>query len=202
MEKRQIILIGGAPTVGKTSIAKLLSKHLGIPWISTDMIREIMRGTVDNEDYPNLLKYNSYSAKEYLTNFSAEEIIKHQDAESEEVWVGVKALIDNSYPWKSFIIEGVAIVPHFVKQDFDKFENIKTIFLFDEDIDRIKNVIWNRGLCGAAKTYSDNLKPKELEWARTFGTILKREAEKYGFPCIEVQKDNSDLDLVIKALSK
>jgi 2-phosphoglycerate kinase len=56
---------------------------------------------------------------------SAEEIIKHQDAESEEVWVGVKALIDNSYPWKSFIIEGVAIVPHFVKQDFDKFENIK-----------------------------------------------------------------------------
>jgi 2-phosphoglycerate kinase len=55
MEKRQIILIGGAPTVGKTSIAKLLSKHLGIPWISTDMIREIMRGTVDNEELPKFI---------------------------------------------------------------------------------------------------------------------------------------------------
>lgn len=202
MKNKEIILIGGGPTVGKTSIAKLLSKHLNIPWISTDIIRGIMKGTVKLEDYPNLLKYKDYSAEEYLTKFSVEEIIQIQNAESEEVWRGIKTLINNSYPWKSFIIEGVAILPHLVKKDFDKVENIKTIFLIDEDADRIKNVVWNRGLWGAAKTYSDDLKSKEVEWARAFGIKLKKEVEKYGYSCIEVRKDNSDLDLVIKALNK
>jgi len=202
MKNREIILIGGAPTVGKTSIAKLLSKHLDIPWISTDMIRQIMRGTVKLEDYLNLLKYKNYSAEEYLNKFSVEEIIQNQNAESEEVWSGVKMLINNSYPWKSFIIEGVAILPHLVKKDFDKFENIKTIFLIDEDADRIKDVVWKRGLWGAAKTYSDDLKSKEVKWAKAFGIKLKKEAEKYGYPCIEVRKDDSDLDLIIKALTK
>ncbi len=39
----RIILIGGAPTVGKTFIAKELSKKLFLPWISTDTIRSLMQ---------------------------------------------------------------------------------------------------------------------------------------------------------------
>ncbi len=36
-------LIGGAPTVGKSTIAAPLAAHLNLPWISTDRIRDIMR---------------------------------------------------------------------------------------------------------------------------------------------------------------
>lgn len=38
-----IILIGGAPTTGKTTLAKALSRVLGLPWISTDHIRAWMQ---------------------------------------------------------------------------------------------------------------------------------------------------------------
>ncbi len=42
MEK-QIIFIGGAPTVGKSYLAKKLAEELKLPWISTDTVREILR---------------------------------------------------------------------------------------------------------------------------------------------------------------
>jgi len=196
-----IIFIGGGPTVGKTTVAKLLSKRLNIPWISTDMVRELMLGTVRKEDYKNLFKFKGFTAEKYLNTFSVEEIIQDQNDESEDVWKGIKALIEESYPWKSFIVEGVAILPYLVKKDFGERKNIKTIFLVDEDADKIKDVVWKRGLWDAAKTYPDNLKAKEVEWAQAFSKKLKKEAEKYGYSYIEVRKDDSDLDLIIKILS-
>jgi len=35
---KKIILIGGAPTAGKSYVAEKIAKELGIPWISTDTI--------------------------------------------------------------------------------------------------------------------------------------------------------------------
>jgi 2-phosphoglycerate kinase len=36
-------LIGGAPTVGKSTVAAALAAHLDLPWISTDQIRDILQ---------------------------------------------------------------------------------------------------------------------------------------------------------------
>lgn len=91
MEK-QIILIGGAPTMGKSTIAVLLSKHLGLPWISTDQIREIMRTVASRKDFPKLFNPEGYSAERFLTEFSAEQIVNMEMDEGEDVWLGVKNL--------------------------------------------------------------------------------------------------------------
>ena len=39
----KVILIGGAPTVGKSYLGRKLAEELKLPWISTDTIREMMR---------------------------------------------------------------------------------------------------------------------------------------------------------------
>ena len=39
--KIMIYLIGGPPRCGKTTLAKAMSKRLGIPWISTDMLETV-----------------------------------------------------------------------------------------------------------------------------------------------------------------
>lgn len=56
--KRKIILIGGAPTVGRSTMAKFLSERLGIPWISTDQTRAIMQAVVSKDAYPALFTAN------------------------------------------------------------------------------------------------------------------------------------------------
>jgi len=177
----KIILIGGAPTAGKSHTAEELSKRLGIPWISTDMIREIMRVVADRNKYPAIFDLEEVTAEQHLTKLSPTEIVAHQNAESESVWEGIKAFIEKTYNWNECIIEGVAILPHLVNKDFLGDTKVSTYFLFNKDEEQIRDVVYNRGLWDEAKKYSDELKPKEVAWVIEFNAWLKGELQKYTY---------------------
>jgi len=81
-KKNDIYLIGGAPTVGKSTIAKKLSEELTIPWISSDFIRSFMRLTAPPKRYPHLWLHKNYDAQKYLQTFTAQQIVKNQNQES------------------------------------------------------------------------------------------------------------------------
>jgi 2-phosphoglycerate kinase len=184
----KIVLIGGAPTVGKSYLARKLSEKFKLPWISTDGIRDQMRKIVKEEDYPALFYFDEskgLTAEGYLATHTPQQIVDDQNMESEDVWKGARAFIDTDYVWKSFIVEGVAILPKFVseiKQD----KLIIPIFIVDENRDRIKEMVYGRGLWGDAKTYSDDVKGVEVEWALLFSKYIKNEATKYGFDFYEI----------------
>lgn len=200
-KNRRIILIGGAPTTGKSTLAQLVSTELGIPWISTDQIRSILRLSANRKDNPALFDEEGYTAERFLTEFSAEQIVKKEMNQAEEVWPAVKMLIDNEYTWnEGFIIEGVSILPHLVAKDFQNATNIKTVFLIDEDADRILDVALQRGIWDDAATYSDEVKRKEVEWVRLFSHIIREEASHYGYACIEVEKQKNDLHVLLTTL--
>ncbi len=199
--ENKIILIGGAPVIGKSFIAEKLSKELGIPWISTDIIRELMRGIVGKKDYPVLSYFTKAKAETYLKKHTPEQIVADQNKESLEVWKGIKVFIDSNYVWDSYIIEGVAILPRLVYKDFKNNKNIKPIFLLDENRKGIKKIIYTRGLWDDADKYSDSVKEKEIEWVIAFNKYLKKELGKYKFPYIEI-KDRSNLIKEIKKLIK
>lgn len=92
-------------------------------------------------------------------------------------------------------------MPHLVAQDFKDNENVKAVFLVDEDADRARNVVFTRGLWGEAHSYSDDVKEKEVEWVLNFSHRLKAEAEQHGYPWIEVEKKDTDLDVALQALN-
>ena len=179
----KIILIGGAPTNGKSYIARKLSEKLNLPWISTDTIREVMRKIVRPDDYPRLFKFagQEITAENYLSTHTPQQIVDSQNEESEVVWKGIKAFIEEDYVWKTFIVEGVAILPHLVKELDQSKVRILPIFLIDEDRERIKDVVYTRGLWDDAKSYSDDVKPVEVEWAMLFSSYLKSECGKHGY---------------------
>lgn len=198
--KNTIILIGGAPTAGKSTVAQLLSERLKIPWISTDQIRELMLHTVRKEDYPVLFRKRDYTAEQFLTTYSAEDIVKKEMEEGEATWIGVQAFIRHEYPWESFIVEGVAVLPRLVKRDLAGDFRTKCVFLIDEDADRIRDVVFKRGLWDDASSYSDGVKEKEIDWVLRFSQELKEEAERYGYPCLEVQKQHEDIGMILTTL--
>lgn len=194
-----IILIGGAPTVGKSYLGKRLAEELKLPWISTDTIREILRKVVTNQQqFPHLLHTERYTAEQYLTTFTPEQIVRHQIEESHDTWKGVKALIETDYVWKSFIVEGVGILPELVHKDFAENKAVKPIFLITENKERIHEVVFKRGLWDDADKYSDSLKDVEVEWAYGFSKWLHAEAEKYNYPIYEVK----NMDFPIEEIKK
>ena len=201
MDQKRIILIGGAPTTGKSTLAEQLARHLALPWISTDQIRTIMRKTTNRADHPKLFGPEGYSVERFLTEFSAEQIVQRELEQGEAVWTSACPFIKQEWTWsRGFIVEGVNILPHLVARDFSDQQQVRAAFLIDNDVDRIRRVIFARGLAGDAHSYSDGVKDKEVEWVTLFSRRIKADASRFGFPVIEVQKNGSDLDAVLAAI--
>ena len=134
-----IILIGGASGVGTSSMAFELANRLGLKnIISTDMIREVMRKIVSKELNPVIHKssfdaYESIRTPAIRVDTVIEGFISHVDV----VNVGVEAIIERSIKEGiSTIIEGVHIVPGFIREDLINQSNaiIFTLTIDDEEM--------------------------------------------------------------------
>ena len=64
-------LIGGAPAVGKSTIAAKLAAHLDLPWTLNFQIRGIMRTVATRHDHPKLFNLEGYDAESFYGTFSA-----------------------------------------------------------------------------------------------------------------------------------
>jgi len=198
---RKIILIGGAPTVGKSTIAKALSARLNLPWISTDQIRTILQVAADRDKCPTLFTSDNLCAEDFLNKYSAQEIAKMEYQQGVDVWPGIKAMISNDWTWRDgCIIEGVNIIPKLIAEEYGDKPNIKTIILSDKDEDRIRSVVYTRGLFGKADGYSDDVKEKEVDWVLLFDKAITDEADKYGNPVVDIRKNDEDISRVLRAL--
>jgi len=198
----KIILIGGAPLVGKSYVAEKLSKRFCLPWMSTDLMRDQMIKLVRKKDYPNLFFYVGANPINYFKKYEAKEIVKHQNKESKDVWKVVKSLIEANkeadYIWDSFIIEGIAILPSLAYKFAKSNKNVKVIFLVDYDTKRIRGNVFSRGLWDYSKRYPDSVKEKEIEWVVEFNQYIEKEAKKYNFPIIHVKNPENLIEEIIK----
>ncbi len=183
---QKIILIGGSPCAGKSSLAKSLAKHFSIPYISTDIIRSFMQELVTKKEYPFLFDSVDITPEEYFEKFTPEQIVQNQINESSDVWEGVKRFIETNYDWQSYVIEGVALMPKELHEYQPEGKQIIPLFLTDTDVDRLKDVIFNRGLWNDADKYSDEIKKIEHIWLIKFNEWLQRETDTYQMPLLPV----------------
>lgn len=190
------------PTAGKSTIAENLSKHLNLPWISTDQIGAILRGVATREKHPELFTWEDYNGVQFLNEYTADEIADREFAKSEAVWLGVRKLIKEGDSWgNGFIVEGSDILPHLVAQDFSDSDNVNVVFIGDHDIERVRKVISTRNaLWFDTPDYTDSLKEKDIEWVLNFSKKLRRQVLKHKMPWVEVEKNENDLTKVLTAL--
>ncbi len=146
-KKPLIILIGGASGVGTSSMAFELASRLRLKnLISTDMIREVMRKIISKDLSPVIHK-SSFDAYESLRTPSiridsvVEGFINHVDV----VNVGIEAIIERSVKEGiSTIIEGVHIVPGFVKEELIENNNIIIFTLTVDDEESHRQRFYSR----------------------------------------------------------
>ena len=142
-----IILIGGASGVGTSSMAFELANRLRLKnLISTDMIREVMRKIVSKELSPVIHKssfdaYESVRTPSIRIDSVIEGFISHVDV----VNVGIEAIIERSVKEGiSTIIEGVHVVPGFIRRDLMENNNIIMFTLTVDDDEAHKQRFYSR----------------------------------------------------------
>ncbi len=138
-----IVLLGGGTGAGKSTIATQLAARLGIVRIvSTDAIREVMKGVVARRFMPTL----------YTSSFNADEVVKGRLPAGEDavlvgfreqaaaVAAGIRALVERAMmEGTGMIIEGAHVVPGFIETSdlSDRAVVVQlTIVVEDEDLHR------------------------------------------------------------------
>lgn len=133
-----IILIGGGTGVGKSTLATQLAARLGIVRIiSSDAIREVMKGVLTPDIMPTL----------HTSSFNADEVVRHTLPQGEDpvlmgfrdqvqaVAVGVQALIERAVnEQQDVLIEGAHVAPGFIRTDVgDRAVVVQLIVTVDDE---------------------------------------------------------------------
>lgn len=198
-KKPLIILIGGASGVGTSSMAFELANRLRLKnLISTDMIREVMRKIVSKELSPVIHK-SSFDAYESIRTPSIridsviEGFISHVDV----VNVGIEAIIERSVKEGiSTIIEGVHVVPGFIRKDLMDNNNIIIFTLTVNDEESHKQRFYSRcrqpWVKRSLERYMDN-----FDTIRKTQMFLVEQAKIHDAPIINNVDINQTIDIMV-----
>lgn len=132
----KIILIGGTPRAGKTTLAQKVSKELSIPWISADVLGAIARTYVSDDQIDSLFPvnrirtetgggnddlYNTYSKEEIASSY-----LKQGEAVERAVYVFVQYAISEGW---DYVIEGYQITPQIISKLVKEYPEVKSVIL-------------------------------------------------------------------------
>ena len=194
-----IILIGGASGVGTSSMAFELANKLRLKnIISTDMIREVMRKIVSKELSPVIHKssfdaYESVRTPSIRIDSVIEGFISHVDV----VNVGIEAIIERSVKEGiSTIIEGVHVVPGFIRKDLIENNNIIMFTLTVDDEESHKQRFYSRcrqpWVKRSLERYMEN-----FDAIRKTQSFLVEQAKIHDTHIIDNKDINETIDLMV-----
>ena len=122
----KVILIGGSPMVGKTTLANQLCSRYGYSCLSTDDIGEILQTVTDI----NPMKGLDY--RQYYIDKSEEELIEDIQEYHIKIWPAVKRLVEIHSSWGTpIVIEGYALYPQLVNSI--KTKGVRSIWLIGDE---------------------------------------------------------------------
>jgi 2-phosphoglycerate kinase len=184
----RVILLGGAPAIGKSLAAQRVASLLGIPCISTDAIRQDMRKSLPRDQFPGLFLLDERTIGDpvdYLSRTPVDKIVSDVDQESRDVWQGVVVRMQNSEN-DSCVIEGVAVIPEKAFQFMNTHQHVKAAILVNSDAKRIRDIISERGLGGPPDLFPEWIQRKQFDWVELSNARYKSAAEHCGLPIIDL----------------
>ncbi len=201
---KNIILLGGAPAIGKSTVAQKVAHQLKVSCISTDEIRANMRICENKDDAPALFFFDKHfigNPAEFFSAISLDDLLDAVDEESREVWRGISKMINDGVEKNPFIIEGVAVLPTEAAMLERHNGNVKAIILTNNNPELIRHIIYNRGLGGGPHLFSEKLKRKQIKWVEISNQRYQKEALRYGLEIFDVN-DPRHIEKIIESINQ
>ena len=190
MRYPQVIYIGGAPMLGKTTAARILACRLGYSYISTDDIG-VAIGAITERDRPEI-DYREY----YIVN-SLEELIQDMNTGHERKWPALRAVIQRHEAWDyPLVIEGYGLRPSYVHS---LTGDVSGVFLLADEAlieKRVRSSDFSEGASNVQTMV-------ERYCARAFwyNAMLRAEVARLGLNALEVCEGMRPEEIVDECLS-
>ena len=150
-----------------------------------------MEKIASKKEYPNLFSLSSKTAEQHYKEHSVDETIKLSNLLNKEVSKGIKAFISENNQWDLFIIEGVAIQPKLISEFRFKDCDFLPIFIIDNDKDRIKEIIYTRGLWNGNNNYANWVKEIEIDFLIRTNFNYLNESKNLNLPYFIIEKNRN-----------
>lgn len=204
-----IIFIGGPPRVGKSELAKALSKKTTFPWISTDNLREtIAEIELIPRDHPLKVNWINWHESNYIKRMFSSSVantIKLQIEESREVAKLVRSFVDSIvYNERDFIIEGVALMPDFYSKEFLKTHDVTFVCIGNTDFKSFLEFSWHHRTEGDwLKNADKKTYKKVIDYCSQFSKYYKQTALKHNIPFYEIKSATftHDISKIVRNLT-
>jgi 2-phosphoglycerate kinase len=179
-------------------VAKHLSKELGIPWVSTDTLENVIVRYVPEDKHDVLFPKNAMRKKTQQSNdlmyttYSAQNIANAYLKQGEAVWEAVEAFLDGETIYgHEYILEGHHLHPVFVKKLSEKY-SARSIFLGRNDIEKTRAAITDNPSSNdwvLKKTKNKDIIVKIAEMLTIFDAHIKAEAKASSFKYLAMDHD-------------
>jgi 2-phosphoglycerate kinase len=199
-ERPVLILLGGAPGAGKTSLALEVAHRLGIGRVmSTDAIRQVMRIMLSPDLMPAIhaSSYAAWTAPGFEPTPGADPVVEAFTDQASVVSVGVTALLDRAIEENSsMVLDGVSLLPG--RLDLGSYEGrAHVVFLMVATLDEDAFKIRFKRRAKGQKARAPHRYIENLDAILRIQDYILELAETHGVPIVEnVSFDRSVLSIV------
>lgn len=193
----EVLLLGGASGVGKTTVGYRLARHFGVGITEVDDVQAVLERMTSAQAQPAIHFWRTHPAPDEL---SAEDIIQHLIEQSDALSPGLEAVIGNHLEGGStpLILEGDFIRPALAAQaSFSGHPNggrVRAAFLHEPDEQQfLANYLAREPATGP------QVKRAHVSWLHSLR--LKHEAERCGAPVVLPRPWATLLERLIAALN-
>lgn len=117
MPKPKVILIGGCPGAGKTTLGRAIASRFEYASLTIDDLLNAARAITSPQSHPGLHVMNQPNFVEYYTDSPVDKLIADATLQHEAIWPAVERTIRNHATWGSpIVIDGWHLRPEWAQQ--------------------------------------------------------------------------------------
>lgn len=118
MPSVNVILIGGAPGSGKTTLGRELAARLGSASVTVDDLLTVAQAVTTPQSHAGLHVMSRVSHLEYYTESSVDQLMADAEAQHQAAWVFVERLVSKRATWDpaQIVIDGWHLRPRRVAE--------------------------------------------------------------------------------------
>lgn len=190
MNTARVVLIGGPPGAGKTTLACALAGRLGASCVTIDDLMTVAKTATTPESHPDLYLHHGITYLEYYTDTPLERLKADIDRQHEAVWPFVKNLIEKHFSWTTtpLVMDGWHLRAHRVAELDREQVSPHWIHIDRKALERREraNDSWTQG-----STDPSRMLQNFLDRNFWFNDHVRDEAEQHGMSVIEQPGDKS-----------
>jgi len=130
----KVLVVGGPPMVGKSSVARQIAARLGYGCMSTDDIGLAIKSVTTAETHPRSHAMDGIDYRDYYAGRSVEQLLDDGMGMHEEMWPGIEAGMRAHADWSFPIVyEGWAMWPERVATLLNDLDEVSAVWLTASD---------------------------------------------------------------------